>query len=150
MNGPEQQVERYIRDTFRLDETGLHRVAVFLLAHVLVDTRLIARAMFKTISERSAGQGLPLTAIQAIADEVANGTFGTHLDRVKEGLPGDTSEVAEGINKARNGLLHWKRDRFSLPVYKGQDVTTETGFRACMDDALRFIQTVPFDIPVGR
>lgn len=150
MKVAEHHVERYIRDTFRLDETGLHRVAVFLLAHVLVDTRLIARAMFKAISEQSAGQGLPLTAIQAIADQVAKGTYGTHLGRVKDGLPGDTGEIAEGINEARNALVHWERDRFSLPVYKGQDVTTETGFRACMDDVLRFIQTVPFDIPVGR
>jgi len=53
------------------------------------------------------------------------------------------------INEARNCLLHWKRDRFSLPVYRGQDVTTETGFRTCMDDVLRFIQVVPFASPTS-
>ncbi len=144
MEDAEHHVERYVRDTFGLDEVGLRRVAVFLLAHVLVDTRLITRALFKTINERSGGQGLPLTTIQEIADEVANGTFGTHLDGVKDGLPGGTDEIADGINKARNALLHWKRDRFSLPVYRGQDVTTEVGFRACMDDVLKFIEMVPF------
>jgi len=87
--------------------------------------------------------------IQGIADEVAQGTFGTHLGRVSAGLPGDMSEIADKVNDARNALLHWKRDRFSLPVYKGQDVTTEPGFRACMEDVLRFLQTVPFDLPIG-
>jgi hypothetical protein len=142
-------VERYIRQTFGLDSKGLQRVGLFLLAHVLIDTRLIARAMFKTISDRSAGVGLPLTVIQGIADEVAQGTFGTHLCRVSTGLPGDMSEIADKINEARNALLHWRRDRFSLPVYKGQDVTTEPGFRACMEDVLKFLQTVPFDLPIG-
>ena len=149
MNDAEHHVERCVRDTFGLDEVGLRRVAVFLLAHVLVDTRLIARAMFKEISDRSAGKGLPLTTIQEIADQVASGTFGTHLGRVSDGLPGDTGEIANEINEARNGLLHWKRDRFSLPVYKGENLTTEEGFRSCMDDVLRFIQLVPFDLPTG-
>lgn len=150
MSGGEHHIEHYVRQTFGLDEIGLKRVAVFLLAHVLVDTRLISRAMFKTISERSAGHGLPLTTIQEIADEAANGTFGDHLTQASAGLPDDTSEIAREINKARNALMHWKRGRFSLPVYKEQDVTTEAGFQTCMDDVLRFIQTVPFETPIGK
>jgi hypothetical protein len=51
-------------------------------------------------------------------------------------------EIADKINEARNALLHWRLDRFSLPVYKGQDVTTEAGFQTCMDDVLTFIQVV--------
>ena len=65
MDGAEHHVERYVRDTFGLDEIGLRRVAVFLLAHVLVDTRLIARALFKRVSEEAAGSGLPLTRIHS-------------------------------------------------------------------------------------
>src|SRR5574338_675770 len=102
--GPEP-VEGYIRQTFGLDAEGLQRVALLLLAHVLIDTRLIARGLFKTIDERSGGKG----------------------------LPPDGVETAERLNEARNALLHWNRTRFSLPVYKGQDATTEAGFRACMD-----------------
>jgi hypothetical protein len=149
MDGAEHHVERYVRDTFGLDEIGLRREAVFLLAHVLVDTRLIARALFKRVSEEAAGSGLPLMRIQEIAEEVAEGTFGIHLGRVRPGLPGDTSGITTDINEARNGLLHWKSDRFSLPIYRGQDVTTETGFRTCMDDVLRFIQVVPFATPTS-
>jgi hypothetical protein len=151
MNDVEHRVERYVRDTFGLDEVGLRRVAVFLLAHVLVDTRLIARAMFKEISDRSAEQedGLPLTTIQDIADEIADGTFWTHLERVRAGLPADMGEIAAEVNAARNKLLHWNRKRFSLPVYKGRDLIAEEGFQSCMDDVLRFIQLVPFDLPTG-
>jgi len=141
-------VDRYVCDTFGLDIDGLRRVAVFLLAHVLVDTRLIARDLFKTISEQSAGSGLPLTAIQEIADKVAKRTFKERLDSVRAGLPVDTGDIAQQLNKARNDLMHWKRGRFLAPVYKGQDVSTDEGFRACMDDVLRFIQTVPFDTPI--
>jgi hypothetical protein len=140
----EHQIERYVCDTFGLDEAGLRRVALFLLAHALVDTHLIARALFKTIPERSGGDGLSLSAIQAIADDVSKGTFGTHLERVRGGLPDDTTDIAKQLNHARNALVHWRRERSSLPVYKEQAVTTESGFRACMDDVLRFIQTVPF------
>ena len=49
MDGAGHHVERYVRDTFGLDEIGLRRVAVFLLAQVLVDTRLIARAVFERV-----------------------------------------------------------------------------------------------------
>ncbi len=115
---------------------------------MFVDTRLIARAVFKRVREEGAESGLPLMRIQEIADEAAEGTFGIHLGRVSTGLPDDTHGIATDI-EARNCLLHWKRDRFSLPVYRGQDVTTETGFRTCMDDVLRFIQVVPFATPTS-
>ena len=147
MSAPSHPLEEYILKTFQLDWDGLGRLALFLLAHVLVDTRLIAIAMFKEVSK---GGGLSLTKIQAIADEVANGTFGLHLERVRQYLPEWCAEIAEEMNKARIALLHWKRDRFSLPEYKGQDVvTSDEGFRRCMDDVLRFIQTVPFKTPIA-
>jgi len=98
---------------------------------------------------RSGERGLPLSVIQGIADEVAQGTFGTHLAHVSDGLPSNMDEIADKINEARNALLHWRLDRFSLPVYKGQDVTTGAGFQTCMDDVLTFIQVVPFNTPTG-
>jgi hypothetical protein len=144
-------VERRLRETFGLDASGVRRVGMFLLAHAVVDTHLIARAMFKEISRQSAGAGLPRSKIEAIADKVAKGAFGAHLERVRAGLPDDTADIAKRLNDARNALLHWERQRSSLPVYKGQIVTTESGFRACMDDVLRFIQAVPFpDAPTGE
>jgi hypothetical protein len=98
MDGAGHHVERYVRDTFGLDEIGLRRVAVFLLAHVLVDTRLIARAVFKRVREEGAESGLPLMRIQEIADEAAEGTFGIHLGRVSTGLPDNTHGIATDIN----------------------------------------------------
>jgi len=57
MSGP-HEVERHVCDTFGLDEVGLQRVALFLLAHAVVDTRLITLALFKEISRQSGGPGL--------------------------------------------------------------------------------------------
>jgi hypothetical protein len=44
-----EPVERHIRETFGLDDAGFQRVAIFLLAHVVVDSRLIARALLQRI-----------------------------------------------------------------------------------------------------
>jgi len=68
-DGASAHVERYIHQTFGLDSTGLQRVGLFLLAHVLVDTRLIALGLFKAIptSERRTEEGLRLTDIEEIA-----------------------------------------------------------------------------------
>jgi hypothetical protein len=137
-------LEAYVLTTFQLDHPGLTRLGFFLLAHVLIDTRLIALALFKAVSEEG---GVPLSRIQTLADEVAERTFGVHLDKVRAHLSDENIEIAEEMNKARNALLHWKRDRFSLPEYKGQDVRSDDGFRRCMDEVLRFFQTVPFTPP---
>jgi len=137
-------LEDYVLQTFQLDHAGLTRLSFFLLAHVLIDTRLIALALFKAVSEEG---GVPLSRIQTLADEAAERTFGVHLDKVRALLSDENVKIAEEMNKARNALLHWKRDRFSLPEYKGQDVLSDDGFRRCMDEVLRFIQTVPFKPP---
>jgi hypothetical protein len=115
------------------------------MGHVLLDTRLIALALFRTVSERSKGVGLPLAEIQAIADQLAKGTFGQHLERVSADLPGDCERIARDVNDARNALLHWERDRFATAfLYKGQELTDRAGFKACMDDIMQFTQQVPF------
>jgi hypothetical protein len=143
--GASHPAEAYIRHTFGLDSERAERVAYFLMAHVLLDTRLIGLALFRIVSERSKGEGLPLVTIQAIADEVAKGTFGQHLDRVKMDLPDGCEQIARDVNDARNALLHWERTRFTaVPVYRGLEITTVEGFKACLDDVMRFIEQVPF------
>ncbi|SRR5712691_4225791 len=138
-------LEDYLLETFEIDRSALNRLALFLLAHVLIDTRLISVALLKAVSE---GGGLSLTEIEGIADKFGKGTFGPHLDRVRTLIPSRCVEIAEKVNDTRNGLLHWRRERaFRSADYNGQDVTTETGFGPCMDDVLEFIQTVPFNMP---
>jgi hypothetical protein len=129
---------------FQLDHVGLRRLGFFLLAHVVIDTRLIALALFKAVSQR---EGMSLTEIQALADDLAERGFLVHLDKVRDELPPGCAEIAEQVNKARNDLLHWKHDRHALPVYEEQEVVSDEGFRRCMDDVMRFIQTVPFKTP---
>jgi hypothetical protein len=146
MIGATHPAEAYIRQTFGLNSRSAERLAYFLMGHVLLDTRLIALALFRTVSERSKGVGLPLTEIQAIADQLAKGTFGQHLERVSTDLPGDCGQIAGALNDARNALLHWERERFTaVPIYKGLEVTDSEGFKVCMDDIMKFIQQVPFN-----
>ena len=149
---PQHDLERYLLQTFELDRDRLQKMALFLLAHIVVDTRLIALV----VSDRSHDSGLSLDAIdfglsadaiQRISDRASKQTFQERLDRARPHLSEDNAAIAKELNRARNALLHWERNR--VPVYKGADVTTEDGSRACMDDVLRFIQTVPFPTLLG-
>ena len=141
----EHPIESCIRRTFEIESPELERLAYFVLAHVLIDTRLIATGLFDQIATRG---GLSLVEIQGLADKAAAGTFGTHLERVAGKIPDDCFRIADELNRARNGLFHWRRDRLDpQPSYRGQDVTSPSGFQACMDDVLTFIQTVPWRNP---
>jgi hypothetical protein len=111
-----------------------------------MDRRLITLGLMSEINARG---GLSLAAIQDLADEIAAETFGPHLARAASRLPVGMETIASDMNKARNAFLHWKRNRFLLPIYKGLDITTDAGFRTCMEDILLFLQTVPFVAPVG-
>jgi hypothetical protein len=104
VSSPSHPLEDYLLKTFQLDQTGLNRLGFFLLAHIVIDTRLIALALFKAVSEQG---GVPLSRIQMLADDAANGTFGVHLDKVRAHLTVECTEIAEELNKARNALLHW-------------------------------------------
>lgn len=139
-------IESYIRQTFEIGSAEeLQRLSYFVLAHVLIDTRLIATDLFYRVSQ---GGGLPLVEIQKLADEAASGTFGIHLGRVKDKIPENCFRIADELNQTRNGLLHWRRTGLDPQRgYKGQDVTSASGFKACMDDVLTFIQAVPWRNP---
>ena len=100
----QHELERYLLQTFGLEHERLQKVALFLLAHVLIDTRLIALDMFRTISEKSQGTGLSLPAIQAIADKASQGTFKAHLRRVRPMLSEANAAIAEELNRARELL----------------------------------------------
>src|SRR5260370_41330572 len=71
---------------------------------------------------RSGGRGLPLSVIQGIADEVAQGAFWAHLARVSDGLSSNMDEIANKINEARNRLLHMRRRPIYPPPYKRADM----------------------------
>lgn len=134
---------RNLMEALRLDAERLHRLGLFLLGHARVDFHMIgAVAMYEVKIRDAAGR---IDEMRAIADEAAEGAFGKHLQAAKERglLTAEAESIASELNRARNAFVHWTRDRFSLPVYKGQDVTTEEGLRACLDDVLRFTFAVP-------
>ena len=142
-----ERIKQHICQTYGLDDEGLKRVAVFLLAHVLVDTRLIRIAL----SAKRLSEG-PGPSREKLADKAAQGTFLTHLRRAADTrwLPDDAKAFAKKLNQARDDLLHCEGDllEFSPPVYKGLSVATDAGFRACMSDVLRFLDAIPFSPPI--
>jgi hypothetical protein len=81
-------------------------LAYFVLAHVLVDTRLIATALFHEISELGGSGGLSLNEIQQIAGKVAKGAFGPHLNRVADLIPSASSTIADEEKSVTREIEH--------------------------------------------
>lgn len=138
-------IESYLRTTYRMDPGELDKVAYFILAHGLVDLSLISLVVADRIGQRGGIGRLTLDEIGDISDQSSNGTFSRHLDQAEQTrrLSSEAAGIARALNRARDDFLHWRRSRPDLPVYKGLDVTREEGFKACMDDALRFLQLAP-------
>ena len=137
--------ERSLMTLYKLDAERLRRLGVFLLAHATVDLHVIAAISSDEVKRRGGAGQLGLDDLRAITDDAAQRTFGAHLSAAKDrGLVNSGAEaIATELNRARIAFLHWQRDRFSLPVYKGQDVMTEEGLRACLDDVFQFTLAVP-------
>jgi hypothetical protein len=74
----------------------------------------------------------------------SDGTFMKHLNalRAQGTFTTDFFEMYEELNRTRDHFLHWMPGRFSLPNYRGLDVTTEEGCIAALhavDDAIQVI-----------
>jgi len=140
----EHQIERYLRDSCDVrDDEKFRRLGIFLLAHTVVDTHLISVLVADQIKD---GVGLvSLEEIQHISDrETSHSTFKMHLERARALIPSRAGEIAEKVNQGRDAFVHFKRGRFELPRYDGQDITTAEGFRVCMDAVNEFLLLVPF------
>jgi hypothetical protein len=138
-------IESYLRTTYRMEPGELDKVAYFILAHGLVDLSLISLVVADHIG-RGGGIGrLTPDEVGDISDQSSSGTFSRHLEQAEETgrMSSEAAGIARALNRTRDEFLHWRRSRPDHPVYKGLDVTREKGFKACMDDALRFLQA-PF------
>ena len=143
---PMHPLEQHLLDTFHLDRLTLHRLALFMLAHTLIDRHLILTVGLDVMRKQGGVDKLTDAEADAVIDAVAEGTFGCHLQKANNGglLPDQAQRTAREMNKARNGFLHWKRKRFSIPHYNGHDITSDIGFERCMTDSLKFLAEVPF------
>jgi hypothetical protein len=133
---------------FGLNEDQLPRLALFLLGHSLIDRWLIH---FLAVQEmRPAIRAAPPQneeALDAFIDKLVTkhsaGTFLRHLRAVQEvGLPDELTAICEEMNQGRDHFLHWQPGRFSVPRYRGLDVTTQEGLDRCLRDVFRVIRTI--------
>lgn len=143
--GVPHPIERYLLTTYRLDAERMHRLALFLLAHALVDFHLIAAILADDHGKRGGGKSVTLDKLAAMSDRAAAGTFGQHHGEAKRRglLTPEVDRIAAELNRGRVAFLHWKRDRYEIPRYEGVDVTTHEGLRRCLDDVLRVMLALP-------
>ena len=124
------------------EDEQLRRLGIFLIAHTVMDTRLISVLVAHKNVE---GVGLlSFDQQKAITSGDSHSTFKGHLQAAGALIPERATEIADEINRGRDAFVHWKRDRFQLPQYNGHAVTTAEGFRVCMDDVQEFLHLVPF------
>jgi hypothetical protein len=124
----------------------MKRLGLFLAAHTVMDTRLIS-AIVNAELNKIGGAGLfTLDGLRDLVIAVSGATFGQHLARARDAslIPPRAIDIATEINTARNSFVHFVPLRFGVPDYNGQRITTEAGFRRCMDDVFEFLQLVPF------
>ena len=143
---PSDWVTARLMSNFRVDDDGLRRLGLFVMAHVDVDIRLIAVAMQYEIRRERAKRELSLDDRGNISDGRARGTFKDHLRVANDWglLLAEAYKIAQDMNEAREHLLHWNRARGLRAIYKGVDVATGEGFELVMSDVSRFNDLVPF------
>ena len=142
-------LESYIRQVYGFDQGELAKVAHFLLAHSLVDVRLISLAVAHEVRLQGGVGSLDHEQLRAISERASARTFSKHLEAAKatDHLPSDCESIAVALNKTRDDFLHWRPGRRDHPVYEGLNITTEAGFKGAMDAVLLFLQRMPFQLP---
>ena len=126
------------------DDEQFRRLGIFFVAHTVMDTRLISALVDCEVEQMGGGGLLSLEQLQKISDAVSSLNFKKHLDQARRLIPSRAADIAEEINRARDSFVHFKRGRFELPRYSGQQVTEEEGFRVCMEAIQEFLHLVPF------
>jgi len=133
---------------FEVSREQLKRLALFILAHALVDRHLIIANAFARIREQGRDPNhLSKEEAEAAVSQAAQSTFAQHLqDASRRGLlPEGCESIATELNRGRNHFLHWVPGRFSLPRYKETDVIADDAL-TFVSDVLRFLGTVPLDL----
>ncbi len=139
-------LERYLMLIIAADdELDLRRLSLFILAHAAVDRALIMALGFGKAQRLRVADRDPrwLDEVIEAFSSAASRTFMAHLNEaVDKGLVTEAGRAtAADLNKARDDFLHWMPERPSRPVYRGVDVTTHEGLRACLLDVKRFLET---------
>lgn len=143
---PSHPLVPQLLSNFRVDDRGLQRLGLFMMAHANIDIRLIALAIEDEIRARGGNAALSLDDRGEISDQMAAHTFLAHLKQATSRglLPDEYANIARDLNTTRDNFLHWNRHRGFRAIYQGQDVSTDEGFTRSMDDATRFLMNIPW------
>jgi hypothetical protein len=124
----EHPLEYALKQLFKINDDELHRLAVFILAHALVDDFLTGHVLMQ--------RGLS-GVLGPDAKRLPREFFGRRLKRAKGSLPSPEYQIARDLNTARNDFLHRRR----IPKYRGAPVTTTQGLSSVLNDALIFMKS---------
>lgn len=130
-------MEQALMRQYHLSGLCLHRLAVFILAHTMVDQVLTSLLIFHKLAVQSAGS-LTVNEKNELLRKIARTEFGRRLDWAKSLLSVSSYNGARSLNSARNDFLH----RHRVPLYKGKMVTSDAGLRKALSEAHSFIREV--------
>jgi hypothetical protein len=137
------QLERVLVKLYDLEgPDDLHRLAIFILAHTLIDELLTGAVIERELSAPSEQDLLSRLKIMLI-DQIERRTFVNRLKHAKRQriLSHASFQAAKALNEARNDFIH----RYRIPVYKGEKVTRDEGLYGCLADALSIIEDLRAD-----
>lgn len=140
--------EDRLLDMFKVSRKQLTRLALFILAHALVDRHLIIANACARIREQGRDPNhISNEEAEDVIRHVAKSAFAEHLQEASQRglLPEGCEDIAKELNRGRNHFLHWVPGRFSLPRYKETDVIADDAL-AFVSDVLQFLGTVPLDL----
>jgi hypothetical protein len=138
--------ERRMLVNYGLDEVKLRHLGYFFLVHSHIDTKLIALVVKSETVKLRQDRELSYDDHALLSRKWSRGTFKLHLRHAMERnlLAPEEFRIAEETNRARDHFVHFEVDRFQLPHYFGEDVTSEAGYRRFLLDAMMFDANIPF------
>jgi len=137
------QLERALVKLYDLeDRDDLHRLAIFILAHTLVDELLSTAVICNELSAPSQ-QDLLHRLVAWVTNDVERRHFSRRLDDAKRKriLSANSHRIAKTLNESRNEFIH----RHRIPLYKGKKITTDEGLYNCLSEAISIIEDLRKD-----
>jgi hypothetical protein len=142
-------LEKYLLDRYSVTREQLHRIAMFLLGHALIDSGLTAL----DVLFEGRGRGLSRTDPDAWWPLIDRSAWRSFRERLQDAT--DRRDITDGdarlarqANEARNGFLHFKT-KWRLPSYEGLPITEEYGLHRFLDDLMEFLNRRGPDMTAG-
>jgi hypothetical protein len=133
---------------FEITQIQLPHLGLFLLGHTLLDRWLIVLLALRECEAALKSEAITApefdTRLDILISEYSKGPFGRHIGLVEDRalLSPALIEICKEVNRGRIDFLHWMPERFSVPKYKGLDVTTPEGLDRALEDIWTVIEKI--------